>query len=289
MAKDKFIPINEFVDRFKKIKRRSFIFWFDKITFWQILFVWLIIILGVGLFYHFSATDTSFLRYSVQKQPVTNIWDSIYFSFVAFTNGFSDITPLGFYKIISVIEVVAGLLLIAFIVSKIVSIKQDIILSEIYEISFNERMNRLRNSMLLFRQNLSRVMDKIESNLIKKREINDIYIYLSSFEDSLTEFVLLIDGTGKSHFKKNLDSLNAELILISALHSFEKINETASMLNERKLEWKREITLSIINKSLSQINEIFTKLSATNILKQARLLDLASQKDRLVSSIKANL
>jgi len=68
----------------------------------------------------------------------------------------------GFFKLISIFEVVFGLLLLAFVTSKLVSIKQDVILNEIYDISFNERLSMVRSSLLLFRQSLSRMMEKIE-------------------------------------------------------------------------------------------------------------------------------
>ncbi len=86
---------------------------------------------------------------------INNLPDSIYFSFVtATTTGFGDFLPQGWFKLIVIAEVICGLLLLALVTSKLVSIKQDILLKEIYDMSFYERINRLRSGLLLFRQNL---------------------------------------------------------------------------------------------------------------------------------------
>lgn len=224
------------------------------------------------------------------KETAKGILDYIYFSFITATStGYGDILPFGYFKIVTVFEVIFGLLLLAFVTSKLVSIKQDIILNEIYEISFNEKINRLRSSLLIFRQNLGRIIEKIEDNSIRKREINDIYIYASSLEDTLNEISALIGTSGKNYFKKVLDPLNTELLFNSIINSFEKLNELINTLNHSKLDWRREIALNLINKCISLNEVLFTRLSSSKNIADKSIADLNSQKNKVVEMIKNGL
>ncbi|MBI2523367.1 two pore domain potassium channel family protein, partial [Candidatus Woesearchaeota archaeon] len=125
------------------------------------------------LVYHFLDSSENRLLYVLKNNAVDDLTDSIYFSFVtATTTGFGDIIPFGYFKIVAVMEVIFGLLLLSVVTYKLVSLKQDIISSEIYEISLNERISRLRSSLSLFRQNLDALISKVDDGTIKKRSIS---------------------------------------------------------------------------------------------------------------------
>lgn len=218
------------------------------------------------------------------------IKDSVYFSFVtATTTGFGDIIPFGLFKFIALFEVVFGLMLLAVVTSKLVSIKQDVILSGLYEFSLNEKANRLRASLLLFRQNLDRIIVKIEAKDIQKREISGIYIYFSSLEDSLSETFNLIERSDKNkHFIKNIDPVSAELIFNSILTSFEKLNELLSIMNQNKIEWKTELTTDLINRCLGITESLFNELDPSAIRKGI-INDLNSRKNKVIAMIKSSI
>lgn len=280
----KFITLDKL---FQQIKSKGFNSWFDKLTFFHIFFIWTSVIFVFGFIYYFFVDNISFLFYTPFNVHIKGLSDSVYFSFITATStGYGDIVPFGFFKFITIIEIVFGLVLLAFVTSKLVSIKQDIILSEIYEISFNEKINRLRSSLLVFRQNLSRIINKIEENSIRKREINDIYIYISSLEDVLNEIITLIATSDKNNFKKVLDPLNTELLFNSILHSFEKLNELINTLNQHKLEWKSNLTLDLIRRCISLNDTLFAKLDSSKYLTDKLITDLNAQKNKLVALIK---
>lgn len=283
----KAISLNQLFD---KLKNRGFNTWIDKLTFFNIFLIWTLIIVIFGLVYYFFTNSHSFLFYSPINHTVRGVLDSVYFSFITATStGYGDILPSGFFKIITIFEVIFGLMLLAFVTSKLISIKQDVILTEIYEISFNEKINRLRSSLLVFRQNLSRIISKIEENSIRKREINDIYIYISSLEDILNEIASLIGTSDKERFKKVIDPLNTELLFNSILNSFERLNELINILNTAKLDWRRDILLDLINRCISINDSLFGKLNASKNLAEKTMIDLNSRKNSVVDMIKNGL
>ena len=283
----KFIPINQLFD---KLKNKGLNTWLDKLTFFRIFFIWALIIVLFGIAYYFFASSNSYLLYSRQNYTVNKVIDSIYFSFITATStGYGDILPAGFFKIIAIFEVTFGLLLLAFVTSKLISIKQDIILSEIYDISFNEKINRLRSSLLVFRQNISRIISKIEENTIRKREISDIYIYIHSLEDTLNETVSLTAISTKSRFKKVLDALNTELLFNSILSSFEKINELITILNQNNTDWKRDIILDLLNRCITINDSLFAKMNSSKHISEKTKLDLNSRKNTVIETIKKEI
>ncbi len=287
MLRKKFVPINDVFDRLYQNRLNT---WFDKLTFPHILLVWISIIVIFGLTYFYAASDTSYLFYNIQQKQVTELIDSIYFSFITATStGFGDIVPTGAFKLIAIVEVISGLLLLAFVTSKLVSIKQDIILTEIYEISYTERVNRLRSSLLLFRQHITSIISKIEHNTVSKREVSDVYITISSFEDSLQEIFGMMGKSTKTQFTRVMAPLETELIFNSIIHSFDKLRELLALMNHHNLEWKREVTIHAIAKCLEVNKYLFEKLNTVKNLSEKAAHDLTSRNNVVVEEIKKEL
>lgn len=269
------------------IRSRNIINFFDKLSFLRLFIIWFCIVLGYGCFYYFFHTETSFLLYASKGLPVNDLSDSIFFSiFTAITISFGDVIPVGIYKLVAVIEILTSLMLLAVVTSKIVSLKQGVILSELYEISFKEKVNNLRSSLLLFRQNLTRIIDKIEDATIRKREIADIYMYISAFEDSLNDILLFIERPSEDHFTKKIDSVNTELICISVLNSFEKVNDLIATMNQANIEWRGEITISLLKSCINTNESIFKKIATSRILMEKTLENLNSRKNEIIPLIK---
>ncbi|MBR9683208.1 two pore domain potassium channel family protein [Candidatus Woesearchaeota archaeon] len=264
--------------------------WLDRLSFPHVLFIWIGIILIFGIVYFLLSTPHSLLLSNPTNLPVRGVMDSIYFSFITATfTGFGDIVPVGSYKIIAIFEVTLGVLLLAFVTSKLVSLKQDIILNEIYEISFNERINRLRSSLLLFRQNINRTINRIEEHSIRKREIDEIYIYFSSLANVLKEVSTLLDKRQRSHFTKGIDPVDTELIFNSVVSSFKRTNELINVLGESGLEWKREVTLNFIRKCLSLNREIFEKLKLRRILSEQVIEEVGIRNEEIIKLIRSTV
>jgi hypothetical protein len=279
--------INGMIDKIKGDRVNT---WFDKFGFMHILIIWISIVALFGVLYAILSTDYSHLIYTKTGEPVQDITQQIYFSFItATTTGFGDIVPVGYFKILSVFEVVFGFLLLAFVTSKLVSIKQNVILNEIYDISFRERINRLRSSLLVFRQNVNRLINNIESGIARKREINDVYIYISSFEDTLNDVANLLTPKSQNVFTKAIDPLNAELVFNSVLQSFEKIHELIILMEQNKLDWRRDVTVELIMRCKGVTDNLFAVLNSNKNISEKALSDLNAQRNRIFETIKADL
>ena len=269
-----FIPFKEVKRHLRKPRHLL-----DRMNFAAILLIWVGIVVLFGIIYHVLQTDDTQLFYVVEKQPLKEAADAVYFSFVAATTtGFGDIVPQGWFKLLAIAEVVLGLLLLALVTSKLVSLKQDIILGELYEISFYEKINRLRSTLLLFRQNLDKVMTRVEENRLKTREIPALYMYLSSFEDVLNEFLSLV-SMDRNRYLKDLDPVSAELLLSSMVQSFEKVNELAAMLDEHKIAWNDSLTSELLKRCSTTTHDLFDRMRLSKDLRKEVLENLTHRKN----------
>ena len=279
----KYIPLSQLLS---SLKKKSMNNWFDKLSFLHIFLIWAIIIVMFGLAYHFLTKGTSYLYQSLGNKTSLSVFDTIYFSVItATTTGFGDIIPFGGFRILALIEVVCGLLLLALVTSKLVSIRQDAILNEVYEISFGEKISRIRSSLLLFRQNINRIIERIEEGIIKKREIIDMYTYISSLEDSLQQIFKLFTRSRTNHFTKDVDPVNTELIFISVIQSLEKLLELINILENQKIEWRREVTISLIKNSIKQSSLLFENIGTIKNLSNQTVKNLKSQINVVVQDI----
>lgn len=283
--KNDFIDISDIV---KQIKERDFKSWIDRLKFKHIFFAWVSIVIVFGFLYYIVANGNSaYLFNNVKRVPVDNIIDSIYFSFVvATTTGFGDIVPIGILRAISISEVLCCLILLACITSKIVSIKQDVILNELYEMSFTEKLNRLRSSLLLFRQNLSRVIARVEEGAMKSREIKDVYMYIASLEDTMNEIRTILARQTTSRFTKKLDPVDSELIFNSVISSLDKLGEFLTVANEHKLDWRRDVTLDLISRCLVLDEKLFEHLNSSKGLLEKTVAHLNSRNSEVVKVVR---
>ncbi len=245
--------------------------WLDRLSFPLIFLIWISIIIIFGILYHSLDSPNTYLLTTADQNTRPGILNTIYFSFVtATTTGFGDIIPFGFYRFIAIIEVILGLILLAVVTSKLVSIRQHAILSELYEISFNEKVNRLRSSLLLFRQNISNLIFGVEEGTMRRTKIRDIELYADSFEETLKEIRDLVLKRGRSGYSKTIDTTNTELLLNSILQSLERFVELIKILEQNQMKWKDRSTIKTMNKCLVLTESIFKSIGNTKISENSK-------------------
>jgi len=258
----------------------------DKATFPVILTVWLSITLLFGIGYFVFTSDYSHLTYTVDNSRVLSIADTIYYSFITgTTTGFGDIVPTGIFKGVSIVQVIICWLLLAVVTSRLVSIKQDAILTELYDISFKERINRLRSSLLLFRQSLDRITTALEEKEFKSKELKSVNTYLSSFDYTLSEIKIAIDSNKNNRYTKDIDSVNSEILFNSTLNSFEKLDEMILLLDKEKIEWKKELSIGLMAKCIKSNDELFSTLEQL-ALKSETIRGLKIRKEEIKQKLK---
>ena len=130
---------------------------------WRLILSYaILVILLFSILFYFTSIYS--LDNGLSKSNPT-FFTSIYFSVVTFSSlGYGDIAPLGISRIFSMIEVILGLFFIGIIVSKIVSMRQETILTRIYHLEYIEHFRSIRHNLSIKRDDLKRVSSNLFHN-----------------------------------------------------------------------------------------------------------------------------
>jgi hypothetical protein len=260
--------------------------WIDQLTFPRIFALWFFVIFCFGLVYFYAQTPQSYLWSVLANHRVDNLSDAVYYSFItATTLGYGDIVPLGGFRVLAIAEVVCGWLLLAMLTARLISIKQDIIIGELYEASIRSEITGLRTSLRHFRQKMDEFITHLEEGTLRKRSVNDLYRNLASFEENLIRIRAFIPEEKSRDFKKNPEEEDMEILLNGILNSFEKIDELMRVNIQDDVIWRTESTIGYLKTCLDICESIFIRANKSNLFKPEALEAFNIRKDKVFSSI----
>ncbi|MFN7965183.1 MAG: potassium channel family protein [Acidobacteriota bacterium] len=91
----------------------------------------------------------------------------LYFSFVTATSvGFGDIVPVGAMRAVAVVEAATELLVFGILISRLLGQKQDQMIREIHQVSFEDRLGRVRVNLHLVLRELQELAESCASGSI---------------------------------------------------------------------------------------------------------------------------
>ena len=260
--------------------------WVERIRFVDLFGCWLILVILFGLLYYVLDARYDILA-SRGKEGFLN---SIYFSFItSFPIGYGDVVPVGIGRFFAVIEGITGLIIYGIVISKLVSYKQESILNELYEISFEERLHRFRSALYLFRSDLSKFIFRVENNSTTQKQINDIWIMVNTLDVTLMDISKVLFKKVDREYIKKVDNLSLELIFNSIDTSLQKLLELVDTLEEKKLKWKTEIlveNLGSIRNSIGMMIDNYKQFGNVKILN--RIKSIGESYNRIKNVLEAN-
>ncbi|HEY2524214.1 MAG TPA: ion channel [Candidatus Binataceae bacterium] len=119
----------------------------------QIFVVWLGMVLVCGCLYWvtgFSSRPGLVDSGRPISGTLSGLLSAMYFSFVTTTSvGYGDVLPIGPVRILSIFEAVTGLLIFGALVAKFVSRRQDELVRDIYNVTFEARLDRVQTNLHL--------------------------------------------------------------------------------------------------------------------------------------------
>jgi hypothetical protein len=201
---------------------------FERLGIVKIFVLWIATVVLFGLIYMMVSRSYGALVYTTPGGGITgSLLDSVYFSFITATS-------VGLSKVIAFIEVIVGLTIFALVTSKIVGIKQERILREIYEISLQEKVNRIRSSLFLYRSDVSQLMDKVEAGQVRKRDLAELWTFANFVEQRFME--------------------------VKELFGQRNVSASLDVIDEHKADWRREVTIFSFEEVLGAAQEVMDLL-----------------------------
>jgi ion channel len=119
----------------------------------RLIVLWLSMIVVFGVIYWVAGVGMGMglqTGRDLVKADAQGFVTAIYFSFVtALSIGYGDVVPLGFFRIVAIVEGAAGLLIFGCVISKLVSRRQEELTDEIHRTTFEDRLDRVRTNLHL--------------------------------------------------------------------------------------------------------------------------------------------
>ena len=261
----------------------------DRFTFVRIFLIWLSIILLFGAIYTFIPPETGGLIQTRTGLAANDFFFFFYFSFItATTTGFGDITPVGLARFIAIIEVVLGLLLLAVVTSKLVSLKQNTIIEELFAITLTERVNRVRSRLLYTRQNMMLFIHRIEEGNIAKRDVTLLYQYFQQLKDAADEMTVLLSRTKKKTLGK-VDDVHAGLLAKSIVDTMQRSYELLTALVDQNLTWESDKNKQYVIRTIAKCTDVFELLHKGSYLSPSTFEELEKEKQKIEEQLTALL
>ncbi len=214
-----------------------------------------------GIVYYFLSFSPQHALYDKNRSlspGITGFTTAEYFSFItALSVGYGDVTPIGFARLLAVFEAVMSMIFLGILISKLVSVKQEMILEEVYDISFEEKISRLRSGLYLFRSDANKTIDKIHLKQITKRAVQDLWLITVTLDTSLHDIHKFLLPKKTEKYLKTIDSLKMELLLNSIELSLAKLQDLLDALNAYNLDWRNAMTLESINSIINTTELIY--------------------------------
>ena len=249
-------------------------------TFTQLIYVWVSIGLCFAAFYYFlSFFPQNTLLYLGRplNHSFSDFLTAIYFSFITLTStGYGDVIPLGISKLLSIIEIFCGLVVFGFLISKMIYARQQKIIEELYDLSFEEKVNKLRSASYAYRTNISRLIDKIKIVRFYRRLdiITELEANVEGLKLCMSRVKIFLVSENKKKSITKLNEITLNLLFNSLSLSVSSLIDIIEFLNKKNYNWKKKNILKDVSICINSTRislELYDKISLKDELRS--LLD----------------
>jgi len=184
----------------------------------KLIFLWLGMIVGFGLVYWIAGIGMGMGLQAGNvgvKADGKGFITAIYFSFVtALSIGYGDVVPLGWFRLVAIIEGAAGLLIFGCVVSKLVSRRQEELTDEIHRTTFEDRLDRVRTNLHLVFSDLGSVQQlQAEQGVLSEHVLRRLESTVRVFRGELRAVHDLLYRCREMPDEETMASLLANLII----------------------------------------------------------------------------
>lgn len=170
--------------------------------------------------------DSAFIRFM----------DAIYYSVITATStGYGDITPHGFSRILASMQSISALFVFAVFVTKLVSHQQEMTLTEVHRLTFEDVFHNTREGMYICRKDFDHIMRYAEQhNALDQEHLDNM---TSAYKQIQTYLEEIPDFYQNEIHKYTIDSKREELLLESVHRTLHRINQMLDLLSSRDIDW----------------------------------------------------
>ncbi|HYT67061.1 MAG TPA: ion channel [Vicinamibacterales bacterium] len=168
-------PLPRHPIRIRRDRWGAFVDLFERRTTADLVWLWLATAVGCALIYWLLArAGIGSLRESDEyiAGGSRGFLTALYFSFgVATSAALGDVVPMGALRPLAVVEAAAGLLLFGALVSKILSRRQEQVVTEIHRLAYEDRLERVQSDLHLVLTELQRIAQMCRAPEVPEEQI----------------------------------------------------------------------------------------------------------------------
>lgn len=221
------------------------------------LFIWIgTILFFAAIYFLLSFFPSQSLTTFLQMSYVERILNSIYFSIItATTIGYGDIVPQGLSKLIAACEGIFGFLVFATLISKLSSYKQEITLSQIHKLSFEENFRGIRESLFRMRRDFEQITKQVTA----QHKLDDISLdnLAVAFKEGKSMISTIPDLYDEANELFILDYNREELLIEAVNRTLHRANDLITKFEQNKITIKiDDIYFQSLEGFIKSIDEI---------------------------------
>lgn len=182
--------------------------------------------------------------------------DALYFSIITATStGYGDITPVGVSRVLASIQSISALLVFAVFVTKLVSHQQELTLTEVHRLTFEDVFHNTREGMFIARKDLDHIIRMVEKEGKLDAEhwenLNIAYRQLQSLFEEIPDFY----ENEIHHY--TIDERREQLLLEAVHRTLHRINQTLDVMSAHGIDWvSQERSMKELQTLVHMVTEI---------------------------------
>ncbi len=225
---------------YQSIKRRlNFLERITQATYTELFALWITLNTSFAVLYFLLAT------YHPLHGPTSIaglLWperlsNSFYFSLVTGTSlGYGDIVPLGFSKVLAMLQVSLALMIFAVFVTKLVSRRHEIAINEVYRMTFEGIFYHIRQGLFVVRKDFDALMHHVRHHgTLTPREWETLKTSFLQAQSLIEEIPELYEG--QYHNLYSIDPKRERLLFEAIQRTLQRIDALLLTFQQHNVNW----------------------------------------------------
>ena len=235
--------------------------WLTGLTYTTLFTIWTLMAIGFACAYFgmsyvgesgHSPTDLANIA-----DPMHRFFNALYYSIITATStGYGDITPQGFSKALAAIQSISALLVFAIFVTKLVSHQQELTLTEVHRLTFEDVFHNTREGFYICRKDFDHAIAHAEKN--GELDVEHWENIVIAYRHLQTLFEEIPDFYANGTHNYTIDVKREQLLVESAHRTLHRINVMLDTFSSKDIDWANH-ERSI--KQLQNLVDIITQIT----------------------------
>lgn len=213
--------------------------WFGSMRYGTLFGVWISMAMFFGVLYFALSFigEGQHAPTALYGDPIVHrAFNALYYSIITATStGYGDITPQGFSKVLACLQSISALFVFAVFVTKLVSHQQEMTLSEVHRLTFEDIFHNTREGLFICRKDFDHIIKDVTNSGKMSEEswanLTTAYKQLQSLFEEIPDFY-----ENEIH-SYTIDKRREQLLLEGAHRTLHRINQVLDTLSSHNINW----------------------------------------------------